>query len=66
MNSILHPIVIRIRMMRTYSAASLRKWLRMNPNDGDFTSQRMCPSCGLITSRYETSCLECGKALKAA
>lgn len=27
--------------------------------------QRVCPFCGLITSRHKT-CLECGKSLKAA
>ncbi len=26
-------------------------------------SQRMCPSCGLITSRLKARCLECGKSL---
>ena len=26
-----------------------------------FQLQRMCPSCGLITSRLKASCLECGK-----
>jgi len=26
-------------------------------------SQRMCPSCGLITSRSSLHCLECGKRL---
>lgn len=26
--------------------------------------QRMCPFCGLITARYKTSCLECGKVLQ--
>ena len=24
-------------------------------------SQRMCPNCGLITSRLKACCLECGK-----
>jgi hypothetical protein len=32
----------------------------------DLMSQRMCPFCGLITSRYKTCCLECGKSLKPA
>jgi hypothetical protein len=32
----------------------------------DLKSQRMCPSCGLITSAYKTCCLECGKSLKPA
>jgi transposase len=34
--------------------------------DRDFGSQRMCPFCGLITSRRKTCCLECGKSLKPA
>jgi hypothetical protein len=34
--------------------------------DRDFKSQRMCPFCGLITSRYKTCCLECGKSLNPA
>jgi hypothetical protein len=28
-----------------------------------YGSQRMCPSCGLITSRLKACCLECGKSL---
>ncbi len=36
------------------------------PGTRDFMSQRMCPFCGLITSRYKTCCLECGKSLKPA
>jgi len=32
----------------------------------DFKSVRMCPFCGLITSRYKTCCLECGKSFKPA
>ena len=27
--------------------------------------QRMCPSCGLITSRLKACCLECGQSLTA-
>ena len=34
--------------------------------DRDFASQRMCPFCGLITSRRKACCLECGKLLKPA
>ena len=34
--------------------------------DREFKSQRMCPFCGLITSRYKTCCLECGKSLNPA
>jgi hypothetical protein len=36
------------------------------PGGRDFMSQRMCPFCGLITSRYKACCLECGKALRPA
>jgi predicted amidophosphoribosyltransferase len=28
-----------------------------------YRSQRMCPFCGLITSRLEACCLECGESL---
>jgi hypothetical protein len=28
-----------------------------------YGSQRMCPSCGLITSRLKACCLECGQSL---
>jgi hypothetical protein len=30
-----------------------------------YGSQRMCPSCGLITSRLKACCLECGQSLTA-
>jgi hypothetical protein len=66
MDTVLHPLLVRARSLRAFIAASLRKTLRMEPHDGDFASQRMCPFCGRITPRYETCCLECGKALKAA
>jgi hypothetical protein len=35
---------------------------RMKPQAVGFRSQRMCPSCGLITSRLNPRCLECGVA----
>jgi len=37
----------------------------LNRQTRHFQSQRMCPFCGLITSRAKTSCLECGKMLNA-
>src|SRR5437879_3238647 len=43
---------------------SLRKFFGVN--GGDFASQRMCPSCGLITPRRKACCLECGKSLQPA
>lgn len=66
MYTVMHPLLVRVRSLRAFIAASLRKILRMEPRDGDFASQRVCPFCGLITPRYETCCLECGEALKAA
>jgi len=36
---------------------------RLKPQIAGFGSQRMCPSCGLITSRFKARCLECGKSL---
>ena len=33
------------------------------PQARDAQSQRMCPFCGLITSRFKASCLECGKSI---
>jgi hypothetical protein len=38
---------------------------RLKPQIGGFGSQRMCPSCGLITSRLKACCLECGKSFAA-
>jgi hypothetical protein len=36
---------------------------KLKPQIAGFGSQRMCPSCGLITSRSKQCCLECGKSL---
>jgi hypothetical protein len=66
METLLHPILVRARRLRAFTAALLRKTLGMEAHNGDFASQRMCPFCGLITPRFETCCLECGKALKPA
>ena len=42
----------------------LLRWMRrLKPQLAEFQSQRMCPSCGLITSRLKARCLECGKPL---
>ena len=40
----------------------LLHWMRkLKPQIAGFQSQRMCPSCGLITSRLKARCLECGE-----
>jgi predicted amidophosphoribosyltransferase len=36
---------------------------KLKPQIAGYGSQRMCPSCGLITSRLKACCLECGKSL---
>ncbi|MGO9087563.1 MAG: hypothetical protein ACLQBK_20290 [Candidatus Sulfotelmatobacter sp.] len=43
----------------------LRWMLRLKPQAARLGSLRMCPSCGLITSRLKASCMECGKPLTA-
>jgi hypothetical protein len=43
----------------------LDKMRRLKPQVPGYGSQRMCPSCGLITSRLKACCLECGQALTA-
>ena len=44
----------------------LLRWMRKaKPLVTGSGSQRMCPSCGLITSRLKASCLECGKPFLA-
>jgi len=41
-------------------------WMRkLKPQITGLQSQRMCPACGLITSRLKASCLECGKPFTA-
>jgi len=41
----------------------LLHWIRkLKPEVVGFRSQRMCPFCGLITSRLNPRCLECGVA----
>jgi hypothetical protein len=57
----------RLRRRLAFIADSLRTLLAaFKPGARDFRSQRMCPFCGLITSRYKTCCLECGKSFKTA
>jgi hypothetical protein len=43
----------------------LYRMRKLKPQIGGFGSQRMCPSCGLITSRLKACCLECGESLTA-
>lgn len=36
---------------------------KVKPPTAAYGSQRMCPGCGLIKSRLEACCLECGESL---
>jgi ribosomal protein S27AE len=45
---------------------SLYNIRKLKPGAARLGSQRMCPSCGLITSRLKERCLECGQSLTAA
>jgi hypothetical protein len=62
----LFSLFFRVRSLLGFIPALLRKLLGTKPGDGEFAPQRMCPFCGLITSRRKRHCLECGKALKPA
>ena len=44
----------------------LRRVHKLTPRIAGYGSQKMCPYCGLITSRSKACCLECGKSLKDA
>ena len=66
MPSIFHRLLVGVRGSRAFVSAEMRKLLGLKRHDGDFASQRVCPFCGLITPRYESCCLECGKVLKRA
>jgi hypothetical protein len=43
----------------------LYRMRKLKPQVLGYGSQRMCPSCGLITSRLKAFCLECGQSLTA-
>jgi len=56
---------ISLVVLIVLSAILLLRWmLKLNPQITGVRSQRMCASCGLITSR-KSRCLECG-AVSAA
>jgi len=71
MEPIFRPFYSRFRTLPAFVTRSLRhfnisgRFIRLKPQIAGFGSQRMCPSCGLITSRWEEFCLECGKPLPA-
>jgi predicted nucleic acid-binding Zn ribbon protein len=57
---LLHALPTLIaRSFRNFKAAA--RFIRLKPQITGFGSQRMCLSCGLITSHSKAFCLECGK-----
>ena len=42
----------------------LHRMRHLKPRTAGYGTQRMCPSCGLITSRLRACCMVCGKPLK--
>jgi hypothetical protein len=52
-------------LIALFAILLLNRMLKLKPQIAGFGSQRMCPSCGLITSRLKACCLECGQSLTA-
>jgi len=52
-----------VLIIAVFTILLLYRMHRLKPHIAGFRSQRMCPACGLITSRLKTCCLECGKSL---
>jgi len=50
-------------LIALFTTLLLYRMRKLKPRIAGFGSQRICPSCGLITSRLKTCCLECGKPL---
>lgn len=67
MEPVLRSVRKQLRKRLALLSDLLRKFRsQVTPQAREIRSQRMCPFCGLITSRHKTSCLECGKSLKPA
>ena len=52
-------------LVALFAILLLYKIRKLKPQVAGYGSQRMCPSCGLITSRFKACCLECGMSLNA-
>jgi hypothetical protein len=56
---------ISLGVLSLVAAVLLLHRMHRNEQAGGSQSQRMCPFCGLITSRLKAYCLECGKPFTA-
>jgi len=52
-------------LMAVFAILLFYKIRKLRPQVTGYGSQRMCPFCGLITSRSKAHCLECGRSLTA-
>jgi hypothetical protein len=52
-------------LVAVFTILLLHQIRKLKPQVAGYGTQRMCPSCGLITSRLKACCLECGEPLKA-
>jgi hypothetical protein len=50
-------------LVALFAILLLYKIRKRKPQVTGYGSQRMCPFCGLITSRFKECCLECGMSL---
>ena len=65
MEPVSHPLRSRFRRRLAFMTDMFWKLLAIfRPPAREVRSTRMCPFCGLITSRAKRCCLECGKALQ--
>ena len=52
-------------LIALFTILLLRRMRNLKPKIAGYGTQRMCPYCGLITSRLRACCLECGKPVTA-
>jgi hypothetical protein len=50
-------------LIALFAILLLRRSRDLKPRIAGHGTQRMCPSCGLITSRLKARCMECGEYL---
>ena len=50
-------------LIALFTILLLHRMRQLKPRIAGYGTQRMCPSCGLITSRLKACCMECGKSL---